>query len=341
MSETRVRIPIEITIRVGEPRHGGDTLGAPADVPAQPPQEAIPVDDDYSNRKGYATDFLRGGPSVPLPTLTDAGMALVSRDSENNEPVLRYHHFSLMVNRKRRLLFFAAWNLERKPGEKKKSRADLQGGAKDQWILDPRIPSGHQVTTRELYGPTVFDRGHIVRREDAYWGPPGEAEYANFDTFHYTNCTPQHPAYNQSSKKGLWGLLENHVTKEATDNEIRLCIFGGPVLAGNDPVIENVKIPRRFWKVIVAKTKKAKLGAWAFLLSQAKLVDAEKDASEGTFAPGEFDTYQIALARIQDLTEVRFDRTLLDADTFKKAKTEGPTASTRIDAPSDIQMPEE
>lgn len=335
MGEQVIRIPIEIVVRVGAPTapNGGAVGGPDGSQPTlggAAAEEAIPIDEDYAERAGYRPSFL--GTPVPLPTLTEGAQALASipDDAAEGDYLLRYHHFSIAMNKQRRLLFFAALNTTRHPDLLgTKSRKAL---GRDQWILDPRIPSGHQVTSRELYGPTEFDRGHIVRREDAYWGKnEGEAAYANYDSFHYTNCTPQHPKYNQSSQRGLWGLLENHITKKSEDEELRLSIFAGPVLAENDPVISRVKIPRQYWKIVIAKRKGAPtaLGAWAFLLSQSKLVKEQRDKFEGVFDAGDFATYQVRVSRIEQLTDIRFASIVRSSDTLD-ASDEAPAESARL-----------
>jgi endonuclease G, mitochondrial len=334
MSEQLIRIPIEITIRVGSPIVETDALVTPsagATGTGAARSEAIPVDEDYDSREGYGPTFL--GKAIPIPTLTEEAIALASipDGASDGDYLLHYHHFSIAMNKERRLLFFAACNTTRNPDFKgKKSRSEL---GRDQWILDPRIPVGHQVTTRELYGPTDFDRGHVVRREDAYWGRnEGEAAYANYDSFHYTNCTPQHSKYNQSSQKGLWGLLENHIGNQAKDEDLNFSIFAGPVMARNDPHVLGVKVPRQFWKIVVAKRKGSQtgFGAWAFLLSQAKLVREQRDKfGEGVFDPGEFATYLVSVARIEELTDVRFDDIIKQSD-VAGGKDEAPAASARL-----------
>ena len=60
----------------------------------------------------------------------------------------------------------------------------------------------------------ALDRGHLVRRLDPAWGESKAlAKIANDDTFHFTNCTPQHENFNQSRLAGLWGQLENAVKR--------------------------------------------------------------------------------------------------------------------------------
>ena len=114
----------------------------------------------------------------------------------------------------------------------------------DHWIADPRIPANVQLADADIYGPAgQIDRGHIVRREDNAWGDtPTDVEFGNSDTFHWTNCTPQHAAFNRSNPgkqwdnvAGLWGGFENHIQQNLLTGEPRACILAGPVLDPNDP----------------------------------------------------------------------------------------------------------
>jgi DNA/RNA endonuclease G (NUC1)/V8-like Glu-specific endopeptidase len=316
-----LQLPIEISVRVLAPVTAPARGAAPAapvvsaTTGATESLEAINFDDDYSDRTGYDPDFL--GETVPLPTLTDAAMKQVSRDrtreAEDNH-LLHYHHFSLVMNKVRRLAFFTACNTTRDPklfGEK--SRKDLS--ASEPWRIDPRIPVTHQITTSEFYKGTEFDRGHIVRREDAYWGgDEDEQEFSNFDSFHYTNCSPQHAAYNRSNKKGLWGLLENQIAAQSKAKDLKISLFAGPILAARDRVLWNVRVPNEFWKVVLSvDDATGKLGAWAFRLSQKKLVAA---VEEEVFDPGAFTAQQVPIAKLHELTEVRFADVVLAADTF-------------------------
>ncbi|MGL1418995.1 DNA/RNA non-specific endonuclease, partial [Vibrio parahaemolyticus] len=75
---------------------------------------------------------------------------------------------------------------------------------------DPRVAAG-SVLEQDFYSAwsTYFDRGHLTRRSDPSWGTPEEAERANADTFHFTNCSPQHFRFNQSAT--YWQGLERYV----------------------------------------------------------------------------------------------------------------------------------
>src|SRR5215218_4759367 len=181
--ELTITVPLEITVRVGDV---GST--------AQP--EAISIDPDYSNRGGYDRAFL----AVPLP-LPVPGRSVAAVASTE----LRYHHFSVVMHRARRLALFTAVNID---GElSRRPRRE-----RDRWILDPRLPASEQ-TGEAVYRDNPLDRGHLVRRLDPAWGSEVLARAANDDTFHFTNATPQHHDFNAGNT--LWAGLEDDVLENA------------------------------------------------------------------------------------------------------------------------------
>src|SRR5688572_6764683 len=120
MSDINVRIPIEVIVRVGAVETSAQTVsvGSVSNFAAGPARtESIPIDEDYGSRVGYEEDFLGEDLVVPLPKLTEEAMKLVSRDpdAETDAHILRYYHFSVVNNKKRRLMFFAACNTTRDP----------------------------------------------------------------------------------------------------------------------------------------------------------------------------------------------------------------------------------
>jgi endonuclease G len=180
---------------------------------------------------------------------------------------------------------------------------------------------------QDVYGPAKqIDRGHIVRREDNAWGRnERETEFANSDTFHWTNCTPQHQAFNREEPgsqygglKGLWGGFEQYIQQSLLGGDPKASILAGPVLQEDDPSEDfgtgPVQYPVLFWKVVVvAATGEGDaqmLKAYGFLLSQADVVT--RFGVE--FAPGRFARYQVKLADIQTRAGVTFGKALLDAD---------------------------
>jgi endonuclease G len=119
--------------------------------------EALAIDPDYSTRGGYDPAFL----GVPLP-LPGVGSNAAVASAE-----LRYHHFSVVMHRARRLALLAAVNIDG-------GATDAQPRSDDRWILDPRLPRSEQ-TGADVYADNDLDRGHLVRRLDPAWGPLARA----------------------------------------------------------------------------------------------------------------------------------------------------------------------
>jgi endonuclease G len=323
-----------VTIHVYAPSGAGTAL-APV-INAGPvltaaPEKVIRFDPDYKNRPGYDSMFLDPNDpdfEVPVPTVHSSRDDELLKDGGGKPLVLKYHHFELVMNRSRYLQMWSAANVDYDPTVKTSGNRKSFGA--DKWIADPRIPGELQLMDAEFYKPAGnIDRGHIVRREDNAWGETDEQiEFANSDTFHWTNCTPQHEAFNQSAPgrndstyigmKGLWGDFENHVQKNLTGEDTRACILAGPVLDESDPSKDfgfgEIQYPLRFWKVIAVPTAQdgtRKLSVFGFVLSQRDVV---KKFGIEVFRPGKFEKYQTSLATITEMTGVEFHKRLHDAD---------------------------
>ena len=187
-------------------------------------EKKLRFDPRYADRPGYQANFL-GGQPIPLPEVAQDRVEELLTDRDGNLLVLKYHHMSIVMNRERRLMMWAAANIDYSPGKRPISGRDAFG--QDQWKSDPRIADELQLEDAEFYAPAKkFDRGHIIRREDNAWGDsPILQEFGNSDTFHWTNCTPQHEAFNRSNEGGVWGKLENHITEQSADVEGRNSAF--------------------------------------------------------------------------------------------------------------------
>jgi len=300
-----VTLPLTVTVSLGG--SGGQSLQVGVANPAPAggtmgtvdTQEVIKPDEDYDNRPGFDANFL--GLEVPLPKLdnTIAQLAAPVRGGGGTE--LKYYNYSVIMNAKRRMAFVSAVNLDgQAPVHFKR-----EGG--DRWFFDPRIDKKLQIGN-PLYASNPYDRGHLTRRNDAAWGDTEEeAKRANDDTFHFTNCTPQHEVFNQSTKADqrgvlLWGNIENHIA-EAASQDGRLCVFNGPVLRNNDPIYRDVAIPREFWKVVVCKADSGRLRALAFKLSQADLI---REVPEEQFEAGPYQPFQIKIAQLEHETDLDF-----------------------------------
>lgn len=288
------------------------------------PETTICFDKNYAAKKGYQEKFL--GVKVPMPTVKPCRTGEVLKDTKGKPLLLKYRHYSLVMNQARRLQMWSAMNVDYSAAKRgDKSRSDF---GTDKWVPDPRIPGQDQITDVDFYKPAgQIDRGHIVRREDNAWGANDEEiEYANSDTFHWTNCTPQHTAFNKETpekkyaRKGLWGEFEAYVQDQLLAGEKQCCILAGPVLAKSDPSADfgagPIQYPVRFWKVIAVVNNskgKRKLTTYGFVFDQSDVVTAFGIE----FTPGVFGRYQKRLSEITALTGVAFDPSLLDADAKK------------------------
>jgi len=317
-------VPIEIRLRLGGPA----ATGAQLMTTALPPQtstpaiepcglEAIVIDPDFAGRRGFDRAFLGDGHDVPLPTLALELQALASVDvTATDEPkhLLRYHHFCAVNNRVRGLAFWVGVNID---GTLHTWRKELTR-ERDKWFFDPRIPRSEQVG-EDLYARNALDRGHLVRRLDPGWGTDFEtAKKANDDTFHFTNCTPQHEDFNQN--KTTWAGLEDYILDHAGTGRFKASVFTGPVFAEDDDVYRGVKIPRQYWKVAVMVKGDGSLSATGYLLSQEKLI-ANLESAEA-FHYGAYKTFQVPLTQIEALTDISFG-VLVDADPLERMESTG------------------
>ncbi|MCC7001566.1 MAG: DNA/RNA non-specific endonuclease [Gemmatimonadaceae bacterium] len=269
--------PPRPTTPAGPPR---PTVDAPVSDAAEAYKSPV-IDTRYSNRNGFDETFL--SVRVPLPKVTKETLAARMDD---NEYVVPYEHFSIVMHKKRRLAIYTACNVDaretaRQPDSSKAyTRAALGGLSKndvEKWVAEPRLAPEYQLPDAFfLKDRKAFDKGHIVRRDDVVWGRTyAQVRRANGDTFHVTNCSPQVAAFNQSSKGGEWGLLENMILRRAKGEKI--VIFAGPVFddakdrefRGEDDNGEEliVQIPSRFWKIVVADGPQG-LESYGFVLAQ-------------------------------------------------------------------------
>ncbi|MCD7035662.1 DNA/RNA non-specific endonuclease [Metabacillus sp. GX 13764] len=241
--------------------------------------------DHYKDAKGYDPDFLGKKNAVPHPDFK-ADLESDITPVEGGGKVLDYTHFSIVMSKSRRIAFYTAVNID---GSKIKD-VPRKG---DKWYFDPRIDQSLQCGP-ELYKNNPLDRGHLVRRRDPDWGP--EAEKANQDTFHFTNCSPQHSNLNQKT----WLELEDYLLSNAENEKMKATVFTGPVFREDDLVYRGVKIPAEFWKVAVMVKSDGSLSATAYLQSQKNLIGNLE------FAYGPYKTYQIPVAKVETLTGLNF-----------------------------------
>lgn len=237
-------LPLSVTVRLGDSPSVASVAragaaGLPASTQRDAAERALEVDRNYRNRRGYDEKFL-GGDAIPLPQLSRAQRGLAAKNKQpsqgqKNAYELRYQHFSVVMNGKRRLAFFTATNID---GTRPRSvdrgtgrldapenyRADESEGAEggEAWYTDPRIEAEQQTpvdlysgqTARDASGRKITDRrsgdhrnrifqqGHLTRRQDPLWGDDDAAVLrAHEDTFHVTNRAPQVGYFNMGTRK--------------------------------------------------------------------------------------------------------------------------------------------
>jgi endonuclease G, mitochondrial len=287
----------------------------------------IHIDPDYSSRRGYDSEFLGSGEhAVQLPVLPDKLVPLASTNSlAKKEPkyLLPYHHFTVVQNKERKLAFFTAVNIDGKLQQKPR-RLD------DRWFFDPRLPREEQ-TGEDVYEKNPLDLGHLVRRLDPAWGSTKQtAKLANDDTFHFTNCTPQHKDFNRN--KTSWAGLEDYILKNAANLHFKVNVFTGPVLAKDDDVYDGVQLPRQFWKVVTMVKTDSSLSATAYLLSQEHLIEGL--VPREAFAYGAYKTYQVPVTKVEKLSSLSFG--LAHADPL--STREVGVATKELDKPADMVL---
>ena len=236
---------------------------------------------------GYDAGFLPD--PVPVP-IADPELTADVRDP------LPYMHFTVAMSRSRRLARWVAWNID---GQTR----FLDIGRDDQrFRVDPRLPADAQVTD-EVYSDNRLDRGHLARRADLLWGTRADAERANFDSFYFTNITPQMDTFNQAERFGVWGRLE--IALLAAVDQQRACVLAGPVLGPDDPEYRGVRIPREFWKLLAYQVDGIPR-ARIFLVTQSLVLGVAPDPL------AEFEVFAITADELHARTGLMLDPTLAE-----------------------------
>ena len=255
---------------------------------------------NYENRNGYDANFLEK--KVPRPSIPDNLKNDIVKLKNSNSEELKYTNFSVVMSKSRGLAFYTAVNIDGSELQQLERKNDV-------WYYDPRIERKFQYGP-ELYSNNDLDRGHLVRRLDPVWG--SSFKDANEDTFHFSNCSPQHKNLNQKT----WLGLEDYILRNADVYDLKVNVFTGPVFNQNDLIYRGkYLIPSEFWKVvtIVKNDDDHSISSTAYLQTQKQLIEDLK------FVFGEYKTYQVSISKIESLTGLDFDN-LRNFDPFSKRK---------------------
>jgi len=336
-----ILVPLEVSVRVATGLEGGTdpagktlALGSGAGRPSGLEfAERIQVDRNYGNRNGYAADFIEGL-AVGLPDLVRGRVGEVAPlvdGSKGAKAVLDYQNFSIMMCSDRKMAFVSGANIDAKryinidrdTGEPK------VGPEGETWFDDDRMESEHYIG-QDFYGAwsTYFDRGHLTRRSDPTWGTPTQSKRGNADTYHRTNCTPQHFRFNESVR--YWQGLERYILEFGVlKTKTRVTVLTGPVLdADNVSPCDNIDVPLLFWKVVLRVGPNGSPQASAYVVSQEKLLKEKRVAinpPSDEIVP-KIDTFRFSVPALADLTGLDFS-SFAQHDTYKA--TPGAEAAAR------------
>lgn len=229
---------------------------------------------------GYDEKFISNY-KIHLPRLGNNTL----KDSLEKGNVFDYIHFSLVMNRIRRLAVYTAHNID--------GKNLVSIPRKGKWRIDDRV--GEYQIGNEAYRSNPWDRGHLVRRTAVAWGDL--ASRACSDTFYYTNAAPQHENFNQDE----WLELENWLLHKADQTKCRLCVFTGPVFGTNDQEYRDILIPAAFWKTIVLEKPNGGLSVVAFLMKQNEMWDDKNGKRLLNLT-----LYQVSVSFIEELNNINF-----------------------------------
>lgn len=260
--------------------------------------------------------------SVPPPQLSAEHLseARFAPDATGTAAyVLPYPHFSVVMSRSRKLPRLSAVNID---------GASLVDSARpnDPWKYDERLPRFWQLGDAFYTHTTKLDRGHLVRRVDPGWGT--QAAAAEIETFHWTNCTPQHERLNRKGRP--WAEIEDYLLQKVDAANKRISVFAGPVLALSDPRIAGEQVPTHYWKVVVWRAG-AGLKSAAYLLDQTALIS---DVVTRDVGYGDYALFHVTVARLGELTGLKFG-VIQNAD-IRARERGGPPGDRRVNLVEDL-----
>src|SRR5262249_37570365 len=160
---------LEITLRFGQttaPVMIPSASGAPTLTrkPLVRASEAVHIDTNYSNRTGYLASFIDGF-QVPMPALSPAlsqNLAPLNHDQPFwNKGELKYEHFSVLLNKNRRMAIFTATNIDSAAYKNvDRDTGFVSEPEGETWYHDQRVNSDFYLD-QPFYSEwsTYFDRG--------------------------------------------------------------------------------------------------------------------------------------------------------------------------------------
>lgn len=338
--------PVDVTIRVGATSGASGTTSVSRERNESPQlrrgAEGKRLDRDYSNRNGFDEKFITKVPvklAKIVKPVTDRIASLIDGTASGE---LKYQNFSVIMDNQRDLALLTATNIDGDTYKKvDRKSGKVSEGEGETWYKDRRI-SDEYYLGQSFYTSWShkFDRGHLTRRNDPNWGNAEEAERANADTFHFTNCTPQHFRFNQSAE--FWQGIERYVLEKGVlqpGRAQRLTVLQGPVLDDRDDHwADDVQVPSQFWKIVIWNGANGPR-AVGLLANQSDLFGEDRAGLRRPDDDQEVEVRQfhVAIRQITKLTKLDLSD-LEKIDTFKGGLPGAGEAVARITKWSDVSL---
>lgn len=246
-------------------------------------------------RPGYEPRFLGDDHEILLPGVTGSAA------------VLRYNHFTVVMNPARRLAHYAAYNVD--GGQ----LVRIERG-RDKWATDPLLPNSLQMEL-SLLMHSPYDRGHLMSRSTISWGDKRKASISARQAFYWPNVAPQHEKLNR-----LWWLKLEQWELNVAKAYGRMTGFSGPVFSEDDEpfrgelkfedglvALDTFSVPRAYWKVVVVIDPGSKLLLAAYLMDQFEMLEANVGRNF------DLSQYRLSLEDLEQRAQLRFSSKLHEA----------------------------
>jgi DNA/RNA endonuclease G (NUC1) len=237
-------------------------------------------------RPGFDTKFLGDDFEIPLPGVYGSAA------------VLRYNHFTVVMNPARRLAHYSAYNVD---GHQFQDLA-----RPDEWAADPILPESLQIN-RQLLTRSGYDRGHLMAQKTIMWGDEISASISSKQAFYWTNIAPQLAWVNRKS----WLRLEQ-LERKIAETYGKTIGFSGPLFSTDDEkfggeqllqdgliAYDTFQVPQAYWKVILC-IENGKLKTAAFCVNQNERPDKKVKPNE---TPND---YRISIKHLEEMAKLRF-----------------------------------
>ena len=160
-----------------------------------------------------------------------------------DDELIKHSGFTLLYNEKHEQAQWVAYELTKEETNNTYQRTN-------KFLPDPSVKT--KTANDNDYLGSGYDRGHLAPASDMGW-----SAQTMFESFYYSNMSPQEPSFN----RGIWKKLEEQVRAWAINYD-SIYVVTGPVLKDNLLFIgENkVSVPEYYYKVILDLTSRDKKG---------------------------------------------------------------------------------